>query len=206
MYVFLFETAMVSIFGFLTFLNSSYLWNSYLRNFNNLFVSLILPVITVVITKSISSNLYLSLGMIGALSIVRYRTPIKSSMELALIFYLITLGISTIVKFEYALFLFLFVNFGQVFLFILIQKLNLFTTPLYEKNNFIQVTIETQIDYELDFSNFENSLVSQEISYLNNPSKIFIFKFEKEELYKKLMSKFNHNHEKIKNISVQKYN
>ena len=47
-----------------------------------------------IITSVISSNLALSLGMIGALSIVRYRTPIKSVYELALLFFLITLGVT----------------------------------------------------------------------------------------------------------------
>ena len=35
----------------------------------------------------------LSLGLIDALSIVRFRTPVKSSYELALIFVLITAGV-----------------------------------------------------------------------------------------------------------------
>ena len=38
---------------------------------------MILPVITYVITKTISGNIALSLGMIGALSIVRFRHPVK---------------------------------------------------------------------------------------------------------------------------------
>ena len=40
---------------------------------------MILPVITYVITKTIAGNIALSLGMIGALSIVRFRHPVKSA-------------------------------------------------------------------------------------------------------------------------------
>ena len=39
---------------------------------------MILPLITFVITKTIAGNIALSLGMIGALSIVRFRHPVKA--------------------------------------------------------------------------------------------------------------------------------
>jgi hypothetical protein len=55
---------------------------------------LILPPIAFVITNIISNNLALSLGMIGALSIVRFRNPVKNPLELAIFFGLITIGIS----------------------------------------------------------------------------------------------------------------
>ena len=41
----------------------------------------ILPIITYVITKTIYGNIALSLGMIGALSIVRFRHPVKSALK-----------------------------------------------------------------------------------------------------------------------------
>ena len=59
------------------------------------FVFTILPVTGLVITSTISNNIALSLGMVGALSIVRFRTPIKNPLELVIYFYLITLGIIT---------------------------------------------------------------------------------------------------------------
>jgi len=49
----------------------------------------LLPTITMTITALISGNLALSLGMIGALSIVRFRNPVKSPLELVLFFALI---------------------------------------------------------------------------------------------------------------------
>jgi hypothetical protein len=55
---------------------------------------LILPPIAFVITNIISNNLALSLGMIGALSIVRFRNPVKNPLELVIFFGLITTGIS----------------------------------------------------------------------------------------------------------------
>ena len=54
---------------------------------------LVLPLITYVITNTIANNIALSLGMIGALSIVRFRHPVKSPLELIMYFALITVGI-----------------------------------------------------------------------------------------------------------------
>jgi len=65
----------------------------------------ILPIITFIITKTIYGNIALSLGMIGALSIVRFRHPVKSALELIIYFDLITIGIAASVKNEYAIIL-----------------------------------------------------------------------------------------------------
>ena len=64
---------------------------------------LVLPIITYVITKTISGNIALSLGMIGALSIVRFRHPVKSALELIIYFDLITIGIATSVRTKWAI-------------------------------------------------------------------------------------------------------
>ena len=64
---------------------------------------MILPVITYVITKTISGNIALSLGMIGALSIVRFRHPVKSALELIMYFALITIGIALSVRTKWAI-------------------------------------------------------------------------------------------------------
>ena len=64
---------------------------------------MLLPVITFVITKTISGNIALSLGMIGALSIVRFRHPVKSALELVMYFALITIGIATSVRTKWAI-------------------------------------------------------------------------------------------------------
>ena len=63
---------------------------------------LILPLITYVITNTIANNIALSLGMIGALSIVRFRHPVKSPLELIMYFALITVGIAASVRTKWA--------------------------------------------------------------------------------------------------------
>ena len=47
---------------------------------------ILLPLITLIVTKVISGNIALSLGMIGALSIVRFRNPVKNPFELVMFF------------------------------------------------------------------------------------------------------------------------
>lgn len=57
----------------------------------------ILPVIcltTLLVISVVKSSLALSLGLVGALSIVRFRTPIKEPEELAYIFLAIALGLA----------------------------------------------------------------------------------------------------------------
>ena len=65
----------------------------------------LLPLITLVVTKVITGNIALSLGMIGALSIVRFRNPVKNPFELVMFFALITIGISMAVDIKYGVLL-----------------------------------------------------------------------------------------------------
>ena len=64
---------------------------SYNRSFNASLVVILL--ISVVIMLMISSNIVISLGMVGALSIVRFRTAIKDSKDTVFIFWSIIEGL-----------------------------------------------------------------------------------------------------------------
>ena len=52
-----------------------------------------LTMITTVVILAVTSNVVLSLGMVGALSIVRFRTAIKEPLDIAFLFWSITVGI-----------------------------------------------------------------------------------------------------------------
>lgn len=52
-----------------------------------------MSILTCALTLAISSNVVISLGMVGALSIVRYRTAIKDPMDLLYLFWSISIGI-----------------------------------------------------------------------------------------------------------------
>ncbi len=137
---------------------------------------LLLPIITFVITKVISGNLALSLGMVGALSIVRFRNPVKSPLELVLYFTLITLGISASVNIQWTIILSLVVIFINAMAFIyenfLVYKFGMpkFLTSFSEGNPLS--TLEISLDQEIDFLNNKNSFSS--LIYHDN---IYMYRF-----------------------------
>ncbi len=53
-----------------------------------------MTLLTAMVTLAISTNIVISLGMVGALSIVRFRTAIKDPMDLLYLFWAITSGIT----------------------------------------------------------------------------------------------------------------
>lgn len=63
----------------------------YSRGFNKTLA--LLPLITAAIVLAMQSNLVVSLGMVGALSIVRFRNAVKNPSDLAYLFWSISLGI-----------------------------------------------------------------------------------------------------------------
>lgn len=114
----------------------------------------ILPIVTYVITTVISGNIALSLGMVGALSIVRFRNPVRSPLELSVYFVVITMGIAASVSLKYVLFLVLSISIMVFFLMILnlfylkILKKPFFLISFSEGNSLSQLTVvaETKID------------------------------------------------------------
>lgn len=91
-------------------------WIKTISNTGTLFI---LPVITYIITKVIAGNIALSLGMVGALSIVRFRNPVRSPLELCVYFAAITTGISTAVNLYYSAFFYLALAFTSIILFLI---------------------------------------------------------------------------------------
>lgn len=82
------------------FICSLYILYVYRKTFNgvvynrSLVLSLVMvSLVTAMIIRTINSNLSLTLGMVGALSIVRFRTAIKEPLDTAYMFWGITAGI-----------------------------------------------------------------------------------------------------------------
>ena len=50
--------------------------------------------VTTMIIMPITTNIILSLGMVGALSIVRFRTAVKAPIDIAFLFWVISIGIA----------------------------------------------------------------------------------------------------------------
>lgn len=60
---------------------------------NTTLTIIMLTIVTSMVIRTINSNLSLSLGMVGALSIVRFRTAIKEPLDTAFLFWAIAAGI-----------------------------------------------------------------------------------------------------------------
>ena len=99
-------TSNITIVGMLTILLSSFLISlvinyTYRKAFFGVLYqrsfAITLTIITIVssmITVVISGNLALSLGMVGALSIIRYRTAVKDPIDIAFLFWSVSVGIA----------------------------------------------------------------------------------------------------------------
>ena len=150
----------------------------------------LLPPITMVITSLISGNIALSLGMIGALSIVRFRNPVKNPFELIIFFGLITVGIGMAVDYKYGVGLTVIINFVIIIFKIFDNYFEkkgkkIFSYSFEEGNqlNIIQIKAKNKIKV------IENHSKLNELSIDNN-NKIFtyelIFASKKElEIFKK---------------------
>lgn len=93
------------IFSFLLGLFIYYIYHRSYRGviFNQPFALTLsaMTVLSTLITLAISSNIALSLGMVGALSIVRYRTAIKDPMDIMYLFWAVATGIAVGAKMHY---------------------------------------------------------------------------------------------------------
>jgi uncharacterized membrane protein YhiD involved in acid resistance len=121
-----------------------------LKNFNkDTFLAIILfSVFTSVITLVIGSNIARAFGLVGALSVIRFRTAIKSPLEIIYIFWALCVGMACGVGY-YGVAL-ITVVMGGVFLKI-IQLLNLAELDFFE----VLVKVETKIETNALNSIFE---------------------------------------------------
>lgn len=199
------STIVACILGLIVFLVHSYFLNQYLRTKNNLALALMLPMITAIITKTISTNLFLSLGMIGALSIVRYRTPVKSTYELTLLFALVTIGISSIVNIKYSIFLTILIVLISIVLHAL-SKFNLIKDFDSENDiNNSQVILKTSSKFEEKIlNNYQGNLISKEQDFENENYKIFVFKFNSSEKANNFCNELE-TKENVLSVNLQNY-
>ena len=123
---------------------------TWIRSKANTATILLLPIITYVITNVISGNIALSLGMVGALSIVRFRNPVRSPLELSVYFGAITMGIAASVSLQWVMFLVIAIFMAIMSLFIVNKvSTNLLSVPFFhasfsEGNSLSSLSITTQ--------------------------------------------------------------
>lgn len=86
---------MAYVVGMLIFLVYRKAYRGVVYSFTFNYALVLMTMITALIIMTISSNIVLSLGMVGALSIVRFRTAIKDPMDIVYMFWAISAGIAT---------------------------------------------------------------------------------------------------------------
>ena len=163
---------------------------------------MVLPIITYVITKTISGNIALSLGMIGALSIVRFRHPVKSALELVMYFDLITIGIATSVRTKWAIQLVVCTILIIFFVKILQKVSNKYGKSFYNMSfnegntsNTLEVISIKKIDIIENSENLANSLNDNE-----NKQYTYRLHFNNKESLEEFKKKLDNNQ------SIQKVN
>ena len=84
----------------LAFCLGLFIFMVYKKTFNGVMYSstfgvtlIAMTMITTIVILAVTSNVVLSLGMVGALSIVRFRTAIKEPLDIAFLFWSIGVGI-----------------------------------------------------------------------------------------------------------------
>ena len=202
-YSFVFQIFLALILG--SFISFSLIISgqSWARNFSNQTTYSILPLISLVITQTISGNIALSLGMVGALSIVRFRHPVKTPLELTIYFLLLTVGI-TITSFPGKAIFLTFITMLVIFAISYFKSKKFNVSKSFPNLSHIRENPEYILDikcinYDKDLSQSPYLL----FSYENNENKIFNYKIFFG--YKKDADEFKQLLEKNKNILEIKY-
>ena len=158
-----------AVSGLIIFTTLVLIGQRWIRNIHLLVTYLLLPLVAYVITNVISNNLALSLGMIGALSIVRFRNPVRNPMELVMFFSLLTLGIAYAVNIKWGIFLLSSVVSVLLFSSIIEKGLKKF------KSSFLSLSFD-----DSDLSNLLEVQSSEPIDLLENNKKLLLSSTTKE--------------------------
>ena len=167
-----------------------FLGQSWIKTVAHTSTLVLLPILTYVITNVISGNIALSLGMVGALSIVRFRNPVRSPLELTVYFGAITMGITAGVSLKWLLLLIGSVTFVALLLFLLQFISNhairspFFIASFSEGNNLSTLNVIANreiLSVDEHDSLMSKTVINGEISYtLANSSFQKLREFEKE--------------------------
>ena len=186
-------------FGILTRISIQFTNQNWVKSYSHTITLMLLPILTYAITSVISGNIALSLGLVGALSIVRFRNPVRSSFELTIYFFMITMGICASVSTKWMLVIG-FVSVGIIFLSEILNSFakkifnfSLFETSFNEGNFYNLLTISS--DKEVDI--LKNSKLLITYNYDNGVNTYTLASNKKEDL---LIIKNNINIKDVKNI------
>ena len=161
----------------------------WLKNYSQFLVFALLPLTGYMITSVISNNIALSLGMVGALSIVRFRTPVKNPSELVIYFILITLGIVVNVNgnlaINFVLFITIMTVLTEIYKFVS-NKLNLQEFSFNEDSKiYLKIHTSEENSSVLDY---------KELNHFSSDGEyIYIFASNKREALDTILNSFDKN-------------
>ena len=172
--------------GFLLHISLRICDQKWVSTFQHTLSFLMLPIITFSITIVIQDNIPLALGMVGALSIVRFRHPVKNAFELVMYFALITVGIACAAKLIFAIILtillVLIIFAIKIYKFLLGEKSKDYLSMSFSEGE-MQNTVEFSLKKKLAETNYESSLI-QEFHNLENNTFNYRFAFKNKKLAK----------------------
>ncbi len=175
---------------------SSVVGQEWVRSHSQTIIFAVLPVTGFMITNIISNNIALSLGMVGALSIVRFRTPVKNPFELVTYFILITLGIVLNVDQNVAVNFILFSIFIFALIEILIQVSKRFLDLNFEKFDMKKYYLSIQTTEDL------NQFKTDEFLHFSSSENIYSYRFSSNNMDKLLEIKNEFDGNKITSSSI----
>jgi len=170
-----YTVALIAAFFIMFTYKITYTGTAYSRKFNLTLGTI--TIVTTMIMSIISNNIALSLGMVGALSIIRYRTAIKDVRDASYIFWAIAVGIGCGVS-QYAL-----IGVGSIviFLFMLMTKQSL----MDERNLLIiQGSLEAQNNIEAVVENHFGGKAHKIIKNLSKESCEIIYTIQERVIVK----------------------
>lgn len=167
--------AMVAAFFLMFTYKITYSGPTYSRKFNLTLGAI--TITTTMIMGTISNNVALSLGMVGALSIIRFRTAVKDIRDAAYIFWAISIGIGCGVA-QYSL-----IGIGSAFLFVfmIITKQSGTTGQMML---IVQGELKSQNQIETTVNNFFNNKAYLTIKNVSVNSCELVYKIS-EDVFKK---------------------
>ncbi len=183
--------AILVFFAILTRASVGIHHQNWIKTFSGTMTLILLPVITFAITSVISGNIALSLGMIGALSIVRFRNPVRSSFELVIFFLMLSLGICAAADIRWLIILGLTSNALIVAAYIInilfnkMSTIKLFETSFSEGNssNILEITSKVKdndlfasdmlVSFSKDSENYIYRLSSNQSNALKDISNFY---------------------------------
>ena len=178
-----FKLVMALLMGFAIYVAYYFSTSKVTYNSNFSFSLVAMTVITTAIMSVISSNIALSLGMVGALSIIRFRTAIKDPKDTMFIFWSIMVGICCGVS-QYVIALACTI---VLFLFYLIAK-----AIKEEKRYILIIRCEAKIADEvktLTYATFPNSRISVQNTTSDSAEFIYELKNFKDEGTREFLNK-----------------